>query len=294
MKKISIFAAALVVLGGLITLGLFAFTSHANASGISMAPLKYQSDLNGKVKKGAVDISNRSGYAQKVTVQIRAFKQVDNKGALGFYEDPLISAGITPDYDHFTLKPNESIHLFFQLNGHRLPKKQIFAAILAQAQPIKASYNITPVLRVGTLLILKNGNGDPPKQGEISGWNVSLFQLGDSVNGSFDFKNTEKGDRASGYFPNFTMSGIGNAYKFRGNLLFPGIERQQQFELPGSRIGIYNLTLASDANAGASQWVVVLTGYWRWLLPLIVIALVTVVIVSIKFLRKPRRSGRKK
>lgn len=265
-------------------------SSTASAEGISIAPLKYQANLNGQIKKGAVDIRNNSGVVQNFDIQIRAFRQINDKGELQFYEDPIISAGIIPDYQHFQLKPDATIHLYFQLNGQKLPKKRIFAALLAQATPAQRGYNITPVLRVGTLFLLKNGNGDPPKQGQISHWNVGLFQLGDSVNGSFDFKNTEKGNEASGYFPNFTVNGVGAIDKFSGDLVFPGIERQQSFDIPGSRIGIYKLQLTSDAKAGAEQWVVVLTGYWRWLLPLIIIAVILGVMSSLKLIRHSKHA----
>lgn len=287
MKKSSLFTALAVA--SLLLVGLVG-GGRAYAEGISIAPLKYQTNLDGKTKKGAVDITNSSGEAQNITVQIRAFKQIDDKGTLQFYEDPLVSAGITPDYNHFELKPHETIHLFFLLNGQKLPKKQVFAALLAQASPVKASYNITPVLRVGTLLILKNGNGDPPKQGSISDWNVGLFQFGDGVSGSFDFENTEKGNNASGYFPQFTVQLAGTIKEYSGDLLFPGIKRGQSFDLSGSRLGVYKLTLTSDAQASADQWVVVVTGFWRWLLPLIV---VLVVFVAVVVVRKRKRLPKK-
>lgn len=259
--------------------------NSAAANGVQIAPLEYQTSLDGLVKKGSVDISNPSGYAQRVTIQVQAFKQIDSQGTLKFYNNSLISAGITPDYKSFNLKPDESIHLFFELNGKKLPKKQIFAALLAQAKPIKASYNITPVLRVGTLLILRNGNGDPAKQGQISDWHVSLFQFGDAVTGTFKFENSETGPNASGYFPNFKVQLGGASKSFSGNLLFPGIKRKQSFRLDGSHIGIHKLKLTSDAKAGADQWVIVLTGYWRWLLPIIIVLAIGLIVLAVRLLK---------
>lgn len=283
-----------VIVTVLSVVSLLLLAPRTYAEGIGIAPLEYKSNLNGATKKGTVDITNTSGTEQQITIQIQAFRQIDNKGTLQFYSDPLISAGITPDYNQFTLQPGERIHLYFLLNGQKLPKKQIFAALLAQAKPTTSGYNITPVLRVGTLLILKNGNGDPPKQGQINNWRVGLFQFGNNVTGSFDFKNTEKGESASGYFPSFRVSVSGASQSFSGDLVFPGIQRTQSFSLPGSRIGIYNLKLTSNAGAGASQWVVVVTGYWRWLLPLIIILLVVAIVTTVRWrkARSPKPSKR--
>lgn len=262
----------------------------ASAAGIQIAPLKYQTNLNGKTMKGSVDITNQSATTQNITIQVQAFKQVNNKGDLQFYSNPLITSGITPDYNQFTLKPYERIHLYFLLNGRELPKKRIFAALLAQAEPVQSSYNITPILRVGTLLMLKNGNGDQPKQGKISNWHVGLFQFGSGISGSFNFKNTEKGGNSSGYFANFKVTLAGASDSFSSDLVFPGISRPQSFYLPASRIGLYRLNLTSDTGASSSQWVFVLTGFWRWLLPLIVFLAITVAMV-VAGLRKSTKQG---
>ncbi len=276
----------------LVVAGLTLLTYRpASADGISISPLKYQANLDGKIEKGAVDITNLSGFTESITTEVQAFKQIDDKGTLQFYSDPLVSAGITPDYQQFQLKPGERIHLYFLLNGQKLPKTRIFAALLAQAKPVEPSYSITPILRIGTLLMLKNGNGDLPKQGQVNGWRVSLFQFGDGVSGQFNFKNTETGNKASGYFPNFTVQLGGATDNFSGDLVFPGINRPQSFNLPGSRIGIYHLKLSSDANTSTSQWVVVLTGYWRWLLPLLVIIVVGLLVLALRW-HKSRKSLR--
>lgn len=265
---------------------VFLHANFAGAEGLRISPLEYKTDLNGKIEKGAVDITNTSGTTQQISIQVQAFKQINNKGSLEFYNDAFITAGVIPDYNTFELKPLATMHMYFLLDGQKLPKKQIFAGILAQANPLKSSYNITPVIRVGTLLILKNGDGDPPKQGEISKLSLPYFLFGNTIRGNFLFKNSETGENASGYFPNFTISVGNSSQNFTGSLLFPSIERMQSFALrTGNQFGIYHLNIKSDAGVATTRKIILITGFYRWLVPLIIVLLVLVIISVIKIVK---------
>lgn len=276
---------------------LFTMLAHgpkASAAGLQIAPIEYRQDINGGIKKGAVDITNMSGETRQVTIEVRAFRQIDNSGTLTFYDDPTIKQAITPDLNKFTLKPYTTEHMYFLVDGTKLPHTMIFASILAEASPEKASYNITPLLRVGTLLIINNGASDPVKEGQISQWHVPFLQVGNAVHGEFSFKNTEQGDGATGFFPKFKLSVAGNVKQIDGSLVFPGIDRKHDFAVEGSRIGLFNLKLTSDAKTSASQWILVLTGYWRWLFPLIILALAIVLYYMKRFLPTAHRKHSKK
>lgn len=290
MKKLQVL---LLALAGTFVFGA-ANTAPVSAESLKIKPLIITENVETENKKGFVDISNPTASPVIVQIEVQAFRQVNDQGELEFYADPLVSAGITPDLSEFELGPREELRLYYGVDNQKLPKKQVFAAILARTVGSKAGQtSIANSARVGTLLILQNG-GQELRNGSFVAANISPFQFGDGISGSVTYKNTGTGQAATGFFPQFSASAYpgGPSKTFTGGLLFPGIRRETAFDIPGSYIGIYQLEVKADSNK-ATQLMLVVTGYWRWLLPLMLMIAGGMIFGAIRS-RSSRRNRAKK
>lgn len=281
MKKLVFFAAILSVQG------LF-FGANVAASSLKVEPLSYDVQLAaGELKKGFIDISNPAASSVTVAIEVQGFRQVDDRGSLEFYDDPVLSAAITPDYKEISLGPREAMRLFFLVDGTKLPQGDLFAALFVRTIPEADGIGTSESVRLGTLLTIVNGTGGP-RGAVVEQLTVNWWQIGTMINGRFTVRNPASD--GSGFYPDVTirLAPFGGEIVQRSSLVMAGRQRENQFTIEGDRLGIYRLSVSYGASE-RSQWVVVVTGYWQWLLPLIVVV-VTTFFVSKRHAKKRTQS----
>ena len=246
---------------------------NTSAASLSLAPLEYRAKLeSGEVKKGWIDIVNSEIVKATVRLEVRAFEQIDSEGNLRFYEDQAIQAGVKLDLDKVELGPGEGARVYFMIDSHKLPKGNVFAAILASSGSDRNQTVTVPGVRLGSLLMLQNG-ANVSQAAEVSDLKASFWQLGGGIESTFKVKNTTPED-GSGFFPQLTISGwqIGDTTS-EGPLVFPGISRPVTFRKSGSFFGPIKLTVGSGETTQQS-WLFAVTGFWRWLAPALLLVVV--------------------
>ena len=264
---------------------LVATPAASHAMSLKIAPLSYESSLKkGEVKKGFIDVSNPEGIAQDITLQVKAFRQVDDRGSLEFYDAEQLKAGVKLDYEKLTLGPREAYRVYFLLDGNKLPTGDIFGAIFASTKPQGGSGSVQSV-QVGTLLIIENGTPGA-RNAEIRDYNVPTLQLGDGLRGQMTIYNTAKAGEATGYYPKITITPQPyGSFAVKGPLIFAGRSRPVTVTRAGDYFGPV-LLKASVGNSEASRWVFAVTGYWRWLAPLIFIIIISLIGIIYRLLHR--------
>lgn len=233
---------------------------------LKIQPLEYREFLeSGEKKKGFIDISNPTHETQQVKVDTQAFKQINDKGELSFYDSDIVRAGIKTDYESFKLAPRQVLRMVFIVDGTKLPEGNIFATIFFTTQPTDASDSGQQV-RVGTILALTNKT--PPSQHvAVTKLDFTPLQLGDRVEGDITVKNTGNPKKETGVYPKLKLQIdplFESNFSFEGPLVFPGISRQKSFSLQSNRLGIYRLSvLDRTGNILASRWFFAATGWTR-------------------------------
>lgn len=260
-----------------------------HAATLKISPLRYDATLaSGEKKKGYVDVTNPSGSATTVKLSVQAFRQIDDEGSLEFYDNDAVSSGVKLDYTEVEIGSRETLHLAFLLDGSRLPEGDVFAAIFAAAEPsVQGAAEQTP--KVGTLLILSNGT--PAEHTAIAEQlSVPWFQLGSDFSAHFAVKNTSNQSENNGFTPEITVSVwpyISDTVK--GPLVFSGRTRQVDYVKSGNFIGVVRASVKTGSSEQAA-YTLLITGYWRWILPLILAMIVGVIFVVRKLLRR-RQTG---
>ena len=242
-------------------------------------------------KKGFVDISNPSDRSIVVTPSVKAFRQIDTKGNLEFYDSKEIAAGIIPDLAEFELGPREAVRMYYLVDGRRLPQGDIFAAMLFSTTGGSVASGVTGTAGVGTLLTLVNGTPGSRKL-DIDMSQVPVMQIGNGLQGTVVLKNPADPEKVSGFFPEMVVrvAPLGQERTVDGPLLMAGNSRDVKITIPFSRLGFTKIT-SSAGDTEQSKWLFMLTGWWRWLaLPLLI---ATIVIVNI-IVKKARKNLRKK
>ena len=257
-----------------------------NAEGLQIRPLLYREKLQpGEVKKGFVDISNSSHTPVTLLLRAKSFRQTGNNGSLQFLDSDAIKEGIRLDLREVVLAPREAVRVYFVIDGKKLPQGDVFAAIFA-ATKAESNTGIAPSAQVGTLLILENG--DPgPRRAAVVGLDLARVHIAStSISGTGLVRNTAPADQSTAFFPDMKISigpGKGQTRQFEGPLVFAGNTREVRFTVPvGNRFGLFRLTLEAQ-GAKRDTWVFLITGFWRWLVPLSIAALVLIFLR----LRKP-------
>jgi hypothetical protein len=141
---------------------------------------------------------------------------------------------------------------------------------------------------VGTLLILNVGNGGV-EQGKISKVHVPLINLGSGIGGTLDYTNTGPAPKAVAFNPDLRLTAglVDAAQTLPSPLVLPQSTRAISFRHRGSYIGLVRVAV-HDVNHHASTavvWVLACTGYWRWLLPLLIV----VVVLGVRWWRQRGR-----
>ncbi|HEV7951941.1 MAG TPA: hypothetical protein VGO98_01055 [Candidatus Saccharimonadales bacterium] len=243
---------------------------HAQPS-LKVQPLQYEESLEkGERKKGFIDVTNPLTQVVKVNFSVEGFRQIDNKGNLAFYQDEQLSEAIQLDYYQFEIPANKTLRLYFIADGTKLPSGDVFAAIFARTAN-EISSGASPSVRVGTLLILSNGTPSA-RNAEITELTASPVQVGASLDGVMTIKNNAPSNTSNGFFPVVTVSvwPFGSVEKVKGPLVFAGNAREVPIHLPSNQLGVYKMS-ASIGDSHKDVWLLLVTGVWRWILPLLLI-----------------------
>jgi hypothetical protein len=261
----------------------------AAESTLRIQPLQNEATLQkGERKKGYIDITNPQPQAVTVELSVAGFRQIDTAGNLSFYNSEQLRAGITLDYEEYTIPAEKTLRLFYVVDGTKLPTGDVFAAIFART--INASTgSASSSVRLGSLLILTNGT-TPARQAEIVGLSAPWLQTGADINGKLTIKNTAPADSASGFFPEVTIGlwPFGQTTSVKGPLVFAGNSREMKFAVPSNQLGIYKLSVGYG-DSRKSQWMLVITGVWRWVVLALVAMLPAAIFILIKLSRRYHR-----
>lgn len=273
-----------VVMAALGAAAWFGMPAQAMTS-VKIQPLLYHDALGaGEKKSGFVDVSNPNDATTTYRFSVQAFRQIADDGTLQFRDDEQIASGIHLDVTEAQLAPKDVLRLYFVLDGAKLPTGDVFAAIMATSVPTSGTGTAVSV-RAGTLFVLSNGT-PASHVAEITELTASRFQFGDGMRMQLRIHNPAPESQATGFFPTIHVS----AWPFidkdvEGPLVFAGRTRTVTVKYPGNYAGIVRLRVGAGANE-QSTMVVVVTGWFRWAIPLTVVVIGG---VMYKILRKRRR-----
>lgn len=252
----------MVAVGAFCTFG----APSASATSLKISPLRYDTTLSaGEKKKGFVDVTNPSGSDVHVMLTVQAFRQTDNTGSLEFYDDEKIRQGVVLDYTEATLRPRETLHLAFVVDGSKLASGDNFAAVFATSVPARSGAGEQTV-RVGSLLIISNGTPSV-HVAEVQNISSQFLQFGEDLRVSFDVHNTGEAGASTGFAPSVTIS----AWPYinetvTGPLVFAGRTRAVTYVKAGNYIGFLNIK-AKTGSSEQNTYAFVMTGYWRFVAP---------------------------
>ena len=253
-------------------------SSSAYSLGLKVTPLKYEEVLEvGEQKTGFVDVANPNDSDIIVQTSVEGFRQINNQGDLEFFEDERLEAGIEIDVDEFELGPREAARIQFDINTNNLPEGGVYAALFFQTETQGTTDDISGIgttARVGTLLILQNGEGD--KIGKITDLSMPFWQFGTGIGGSLSFHNDET-DKSIGFNPGLSMEVTpwGERVDQESGLVLPGVTRDFDIERRGDYFGILPITVYDDVTGEeVSTWVFAITGLWRFILPFLLLTAV--------------------
>lgn len=271
---------------GLVTVAaiIFGGSTRVDALALQLQPLDIKTTLNkGETQKGFLDIANSGGETVKVKTSVQSFRQVDNKGNLQFYSDDKVSAGIALDESEITLGPREVFRMYYALTGAKLPEGDVSAAIFFTTETGEVN-GVTPAIRVGTLFHITNGQSGG-RQAEITGLSVPFLQLNGKIVGDYTVKNTSDPSKGGGLFPDVDVkvAPFDQKQTETSSLVFPGIERNNQFTLSTNRFGFYYVQ-AQYGNSTRGVWVFV-ASLWH----LVVIAAAVLAALGYVFRRRLRK-----
>lgn len=255
-----------------------------SASTLKITPLRYDASLEkGEKKKGFIDITNPTGETVKVALSVQAFRQIDDSGALEFYDNETIRSGVLLDLDEAELGPRETLHLAFVLDGTKLASGDNFAAIFASTVPSTVGAG-EQAIRVGTLFLISNGT---PTAHEAVVKNLSgqLVQLGEGLHLNFDVQNTADKNTTTGFSPTITVT----AWPYvndtiTGPLVFAGRTRSVEYIKKGNYLGILAITVTTGGSK-QTMYRLAITGHWRVFLPIVLTA-IALTVWLVRYVRK--------
>lgn len=246
-----------------IVTSLSASSAYAEPS-LRLEPLQYQETLQkGERKQGFIEVTNPSLEAAQVSFKVNGFRQMNNQGALSFYDDERLRQGVQLDVTQAMIPGRQTFRLAFVVDSSKLPAGDVFAVIFAQTSPVAGA--AAPSVQLGTLLLLTNGTPGI-RRATVTDLQAPWLQLGTAVEGQLTIKNTAPPSSASGFFPQVTISlwPFGPSVTTKGPLVYAGNSRTMSFRVGSNQLGIYRLS-AAYGTSHKDQWVVVATGVWRWL-----------------------------
>lgn len=257
------------------------FAGPAPSLSLQISPLRYDTTLSaGEKKKGFVDITNPSAASSNVKLSVQAFRQSNDNGGLEFYDDAVTARGVLLDYSQVALGPHETLHLAFLVDSTKLRTGDNFAAIFATTIPGTTAPGQQAV-KVGTLLIVSNGT-PTVHTASVESLTSSFVQFGDGLEASFSVHNTANANDNTGFSPEITVTAwpyIND--KVTGPLIFAGRTREVSYSKKGSYLGV----VAVKVQVGDSQqtrYSLLVTGYWRFVVPLVLLLLFVSLAVLLK------------
>ena len=265
-----------------IVCSIFLPTTLSAEDGLKIQPLVYQASLkNNEKKRGVIDISNPSGSNVDVTMDVQAFRQIDNQGTLEFYHSDKLSEGTKLDYSEFKLGPRQALRMVFELDAAKLPSGDVFGAIFVSTKPPEGAAAVS--VRLGTLLIITNGPS-ASHQAVIKSVDVPFWQWGDTVSGAYTIANTSSG-KDTGFMPQVVIAIDPLHYQSQhdSQLVFAGRERRTGFSVVAPRFGLYKVSVTFDGNR-SEQWVFIASTVYA---ASIVGAVVAVVMGTLWYRRRP-------
>lgn len=249
----------------LLVLGCSTLLSQSvSAESLRIQPLSYQTVLGiGERQKGFVDITNPTAQTVTVTTSVQAFRQVDDKGSLQFYNDAAVINGVTPDLSEFELGARETVRMYFIIDGTKLPSGDVFAALFATIKPQASTGTSQQAVRVGTILSIVNGTPGA-RQATITHMLVGFFQFDTKITGTYTIKNTADMATTTGFYPKVTVgiSPLKQQQVATSKLVYAGRSRDNSFQLETARLGLYRVTV-SYLGSSESQLVFIVSGWWR-------------------------------
>jgi len=263
---------------------VFGMATHVDALSLQLQPLDIKTTLKkAETQKGFLDIANSGAETVKIKTSVQTFRQIDNTGNLQFYNDDKVSAGIALDMNEITLGPREVFRMYYALSGAKLPEGDVSAAIFFTTETGEVA-GVTPAVRVGTLFHITNGQPGV-RQAEITGLSVPFLQLNGKITGDYTVKNTSDPTKSGGFFPDVDVkvAPFDQKQTETSSLVFPGIERDNQFALSTSRFGFYYVQ-AQYGNSTRGVWIFV-ASLWH----LVVIAAVILMALVYAFRRRLRK-----
>ena len=270
----------LLLLAGVIIFGAMMQSDAVHASGMSIAPLEYRTNLKqGEFKKGFVDIVNPELSSVDVGLSVQAFRQVNDQGGLEFYDNKNIASGIKLDLEDIELGPGEGARIYFQLDASKLPSGDVFAALFAVPKSNNKSVLSVPSARVGTLLMIENGT-PPVHHAKVQKIDTNWLQVGDGISARLLVKNTDpSGGSAIGFSPKINVALQPYASRtVDGPLVFAERSREVAYRQAGSYFGPLVVQASIDGKS-TSRIIFAVTGYWRWLAPLLLVVFAVILIV---------------
>ena len=287
MRRVLVFAVTICSVVLAVTL-----SGTAHGATLKIQPLMYHEQIpKGGQQKGFVDISNPSDEAVRIKVTVQEFYQVDDHGGLAFRDSEQISQAITPELDEVELMPKDVLHLAFTIDGAKLPSGDVFAALFAST--VDESVGSTAVqARVGTLFILENGTPQR-RNAAVESLQANWMQTGSGIYANFSVRNTAPTRSSTGFFPMVRVDTAPYGVKeISGPLVFAGRARTVEYRQPGSYFGPIKLSVRV-AGGEQSRWLFAMTGYWRWLAPLMAVVLVIFATVGARYKRSRKFHNKK-
>lgn len=281
----------------LLSIFLSTQTTPVHAFGLKVSPLKYEEQLKlGAEKTGYVDVSNPGDFNVTVGTEVQAFRQINTDGDLEFYDDEQTQKGVEVDVDEFQLAPREAARIYFAIDSNQLPEGGVYAAILFSTEENQADKLETSAIgttsRVGTLLILENGDKGV-KKGGIRNINLPFWQFGKGIKGDVDFAAADQ-EKSIAFEPGLRSSlPIAGERDMEGGLVFPGNTRRFELDRTGGYFGVFPVEVTDEVTGDSERtWVFALTGIWQIIIPFIVLILVIGIFVG-RYGKKSRSGLRK-
>lgn len=285
IKSVMIWAAACVSVAA-----LQCGTVHATSLEIHPTMYRDISLKQGEQKKAYIDVVNPSASKEMIRLNVQAFRQTDDTGALAFYDNEQVAKGVKLDLSDFELGPHEAIRVYFLLDGRLLPTGDVFAAIFARTVPQDGA--AVQAVRVGSLLAITNGT-PASHTADVSSLVAPFIQIGGAMTAQFSLTNPAHEKEATGFFPRVTVQTWPYGERsVEGPLLLAGRTRTIQYRQPGNYFGFVNLHVSAGGKT-ASKILLVVTGFWRWLAPLLVAAIMGIGVISKRAGIVPHRLNRR-
>jgi hypothetical protein len=275
------------------------FSATASLPELKLSPLEIQEHLElGHPKIGYVEASNPTSTTAHITIEVQAFRQINDRGQLDYYNDQRIVAGIVPAQNSFDLGARETVRLKFSVDPNKLGPGGAYGVIFMRVTSgEQAASQINTSARIGTLLILDVA-GKGTKSGQLTNVSINHAGYGATQLGiNFNFKNTGSGQSGLAYAPalQFRLGWSGPYHDVTGPFVFPGRTRVQTINLnAGSHVGLVPFRI-EDIGSGhiTTRWLFIVSGDWTWRLPIILMLISLVIFLWYKRRALTGRRGRR-